>query len=137
MFNNPYNMYYGNQISRIGNIGATPRMAGINSTGGFVNGIGSGKPGFFKSLTSIKWGSVLNNTQKTLNVINQAIPVYYQMKPIFGNLKSLGKIMSAFNEPDNNTNQVNDNRNRNQMNNQIVDKEKKEENMSLPTFFIN
>ena len=30
------------------------------------------------SLKSINWSNILNNTQKTLNVINQAIPVYYR-----------------------------------------------------------
>ena len=43
-------------------------------------------------LSKINWSTLLSNTQKTLNVVNQAIPLYYQVKPIFGNIKTLGKI---------------------------------------------
>ncbi len=74
-----------------------------------------------KGLTNIKWGDVLNNTQKTLNVINQAIPVYYQIKPIFTNIRSLGKLVTAFNESDSQENI----------------ETKKENSNNSPTFFIN
>ena len=43
----------------------------------------------------INWSNILNNTQKTLNVINQAIPVYYQVKPIFGNAKTMLRMVNA------------------------------------------
>ena len=76
MFNNPYNMYpFINQGMNLGNQVAT-------------GAIKAPKGGFFKSLAGIKWGNILNNTQKTLNVINQAIPVYYQIKPIYNNLSN-------------------------------------------------
>lgn len=42
--------------------------------------------------SKINWGSLLSNTQKTLSVVNQAIPLYYQVKPIFSNFKMLGRI---------------------------------------------
>ena len=48
----------------------------------------------------INWGSLLNNTQKTLNIINQAIPVFYQVKPVFNNTKTIFKIMGAIKEDD-------------------------------------
>lgn len=48
----------------------------------------------------LNWGSILNNTQKTLNIINQAIPVFYQVKPIFNNTKTIFKIMGALKEDD-------------------------------------
>lgn len=142
MFNNPYNMFpYQNPMmaSNMMGLSNVGRLAGINGANA-INTVGKvAKPGLFKSLAGIKWGSVLTNTQKTLNVINQAIPVYYQMKPIWGNLKSFGKIMSIFNEPDNNSNennnQINNNLNENQINKNK--NEKKEENTNLPTFFIN
>ena len=76
----------------------------------------------FKSLTTIKWGDVLNNTQKTLNVINQAIPVYYQIKPIFTNIKSLSRLVNAFNENDETPSKI---------------EAKKENSNNSPTFFIN
>lgn len=118
MYNNPYNFYpFINQA-------ANPIYGGLAR---------AAKPSLFKSLTNIKWGSVLTNTQKTLNVINQAIPVYYQIKPIWQNVRSFGKIMSAFNETDNNTNNVNVNTNTSNLN---TIKDIKKEDSSLPTFFI-
>ena len=134
MFNNPYNFYpYMNQSMMGGMPGAMARGATSNIARGAARG------GLFRSISGIKWGNVLTNTQKTLNVINQAIPVYYQIKPIWGNIKSFGRIMSAFNEPDN---KVNNNQGINSMNtsnqrerNQEEILEKKEE-ISSPTFFI-
>ena len=115
MYNNPY--YY-------------PYMNGMNFAGPSVGTTNILRPrgGLFKGISNIKWGTVLNNTQKTLNVINQAIPVYYQIKPIFGNLKSFSRLMSAFNEEDSNTN---NNSNSNTNLNTI-----KNENKNAPTFFI-
>lgn len=105
MYNNPYNFY--------------PYM----NTNYMTNNIRP-RPSLLKGFSNIKWGDVLNNTQKTLNVINQAIPVYYQIKPIFSNVRSLGRLVSAFN--DNSTTTVSNN-----------DQIKKEANNNAPTFFIN
>ena len=49
----------------------------------------------FLSLKKINWSNILNNTQKTLNVINQAIPVYYQVKPIWSNAKTMFRMVNA------------------------------------------
>lgn len=108
MYNNPYNFYpFLNQ--------ATNPIYG-----------GMAKPSIFKALTNIKWGNILTNTQKTLNVINQAIPVYYQIKPVWQNIRSFGHIMSAFNENDNN----------NVKKEEVQTKTSTEKNSNLPTFFI-
>ena len=48
----------------------------------------------------INWGNLLNNTQKTLNVINQAIPVYYQVKPIYNNAKTMFRLIGSMNDSD-------------------------------------
>jgi len=78
MFNNGYNNFYPYQ-----NIGA--------------------RAGLFSSLKGkFNWSSLLNNTQKTLNIINQAIPVFYQIKPIWNNTKTIFKIMGAMKEDDSN-----------------------------------
>ena len=117
MYNNPFNYYpYMNMGRQMGMSAA--KVA---------------KPSIFKSLASIKWGSILTNTQKTLNVINQAIPVYYQIKPIYHNLKSFGKIMSAFNDnsSDTKTNLTNN------LNQNANLETKKENSSNQPTFFIN
>lgn len=50
-------------------------------------------------LKNIKWGTILDGTSKTLNVINQAIPVVYQVKPIIDNAKTMFKVVSIMNEP--------------------------------------
>lgn len=57
------------------------------------------------SLTkAINWSALLDGTQKTLGVINQAIPIVYQVKPILGNAKTLFKIANVMNEPTTTTN---------------------------------
>ena len=75
MYNNPYLYnnypYQGNNLFRRGNI--------FNQ---------------FKE-KKFNWTNILNNTQKTLNLINQAIPVYYQVKPIIQNVGTVFKISHA------------------------------------------
>ncbi|MBR3660755.1 MAG: hypothetical protein IKN63_02510 [Bacilli bacterium] len=128
MYNNPYNYYpYLNTAREIGNMGAmNAGNFGANAMG--MGALARPRGGFLRGLSSIKWGEVLNNTQKTLNVINQAIPVYYQVKPIFSNVKSLGRLVSAFNEPDDTNNNLN------RSSNQTIEKEN---SSNSPTFFIN
>lgn len=50
------------------------------------------------SLKTIKWESLLEGTQKTLGVINQAIPIVYQIKPIVSNAKTIFKIADSLKE---------------------------------------
>ena len=52
-------------------------------------------------LKNIKWTELLDNTGKTLGVINQAIPVVYQVKPILSNAKTLLKIAGSMNNSSN------------------------------------
>lgn len=49
-------------------------------------------------LKNIKWGTILDGTQKTLGVVNQAIPIIYQVKPMINNAKTLFKIANVINE---------------------------------------
>ena len=53
------------------------------------------------ALKNIKWATILDGTQKTLGVINQAIPIVYQVKPIVNNAKTLFKIANVMKEPQN------------------------------------
>lgn len=53
------------------------------------------KAGLFSALKKINWGNFLTNAQKTLGVINQAIPIAYQVKPLWNNTKTIFKIMGA------------------------------------------
>ena len=52
---------------------------------------------------TIKWSELLEGTKKTLDVVNQAIPIYYQVKPIISNAKTLFKVANVIN---NNTTEV-------------------------------
>lgn len=41
------------------------------------------------------WSSFLTTAGKTLNVINQAIPVFYQVRPIIHNAKTMFRVLGA------------------------------------------
>ena len=82
-----------------------------------------GMPNFSRGLTGISLGmprgsylfqklgsrafnlsSILTNTQKTLGVINQAIPIVKQAGPMVNNMKTMFKLAGAFkDETDKNT----------------------------------
>lgn len=47
------------------------------------------------TLKEIKWTSLLDGTQKTLGVLNQAIPVFYQIKPIVQSAKTIWKVTNT------------------------------------------
>lgn len=51
-----------------------------------------------KGLTFTK---VLSGAGKALNFANKAIPMYYQIKPMLGNAKTLVNMYSAMKEPEN------------------------------------
>ena len=54
------------------------------------------------SLTkSINWSGLLDGTQKTLGVINQAIPIVYQVKPIINNARTMFRIADEMRTPAN------------------------------------
>lgn len=55
------------------------------------------KPSLFSKLKSLSFTEILNGTQKTLNIINQAIPIVYQVKPLIENTKTIFKIATAIN----------------------------------------
>lgn len=84
-------------------------------------------------LRKINWASLLTNAQKTLNVVNQAIPLYYQVKPVFSNIKTLGKIGKELNKtPISNQNNIIQNSTpQNNINNDYQDN-----NIPNPTFFL-
>ena len=56
------------------------------------------KPSLLASLKEINWQLILDGTQKTLGIINQAIPVFYQLKPMVNNAKTLFRIAGALND---------------------------------------
>ena len=76
------------------------------------------------AIKAIKWGSILDGTQKTLGVINQAIPVIYQVKPIVSNAKTLFKIANVINTPEKNISQ------------KTTSNEKNQSTKNSPVFYI-
>jgi hypothetical protein len=79
------------------------------------------------------WSGLLNGTQKTLNIINQAIPVFYQVKPIWNNAKTMFRIigeMGKINANNNNNRDSKSNTNTTTVNNQT------DKAGNAPKFFI-
>lgn len=85
MYNNPY--IYQNFVK--------PSL--ISRLLGKTSSLGLGK--------TINFGNILSNTQKSLGIINQAIPIVKEVKPLVNNAKSVFKIASLLN--DNNSNKNN------------------------------
>lgn len=58
-----------------------------------------GRTGAARGISSgINWGNILSNTQKSLGIINQAIPIVNQVKPMIGNAKAMFKIANILND---------------------------------------
>ena len=62
------------------------------------------RPGLFSRLlggaSGIKWSSILNGTQKTLNILNQGIPLVRQASPLMKNAKTMFRLMNEFKKVD-------------------------------------
>ncbi len=76
---------------------------------GAIGGLGAAASGvqrgslfgrLFGRIPKFSFSSMLGTTQKTLGVINQAIPVFYQIKPIWNNAKTMFRVMGALKEED-------------------------------------
>jgi|GEM_PF-2563309 len=48
------------------------------------------------------WNSMLNNTQRTLSIINSAIPLVNQVRPMLSNTSTMLKIYREMSKSDNN-----------------------------------
>ena len=82
--NNFYNPYMYSSFMNTANTASTLGKAG---------GIGS-------LLKKFSLSGFLNGASKTLNVVNQAIPIYYQIKPMITNAKTMFRVMSAVKSSD-------------------------------------
>lgn len=83
--------------------------------------------------SKINLSSILSNTQKTLSVVNQAIPLYYQVKPVFKNLRTLRQLGREFKNIDNTDNKKDLSYSSNNDNKTIVEEKNSIPN---PSFFI-
>lgn len=122
MYNDP-NFFYYNNPSNYGYMtyGPNPRKVGL-----------------FSKLKEIKWGEFLNNTSRTLNVINQAIPIVYQVKPLITNAKTMFRIANIIKSDENNNVSTNKKSYQSSNSNEFQKKEENYENFSSnqPTFFL-
>lgn len=79
----PYFNMYPNMV--------TPALSNAATNGGlFSRLLGRG----------LNWSSILSNTQKTLGIVNQAIPMFKQMSPVVKNAKTMFRIMNEFKKED-------------------------------------
>ena len=53
------------------------------------------------SFNTLSLGKIISGISKTLNLVNQAIPLYKQVKPIINNAGSILTIFKEFNKNDN------------------------------------
>lgn len=59
--------------------------------------------------SGINWSSLFNNTQRTLSIINQAIPAIKQVTPIVKNAKTMFRLMNEFKKIDTPTDSISSN----------------------------
>ena len=83
----------------------------------------------------INWSTILSNTQKTLNIVNQTIPVIKQMGPVMNNAKTMFKLMNEFKKIEPNEKQTNTNKKQNTNTTNIIEQNIKPINTNNPTFF--
>lgn len=77
----------------------------------------------------INFSKFLDGAQKTLNIINQSIPIIYQIKPLYENTKTAIKVMNAIKSDDSKENKSTINK--------VKEKEtKKVEPNNSPTYFL-
>ena len=59
------------------------------------------KTGIFKNLFgNLNLSSIINGTQKTLNIVNQTIPLIKQAGPVINNAKTMFRVMNEFKKVD-------------------------------------
>ena len=149
MYNNPYlinrftpSMLNPNLIRTPAIINNATRSAAVLNgakSGGLLSKLGSSLTG----IKSINWGGLINNTSKTLGIINQTIPLVKQVGPIFTNMKSMLRVASLFNDATNTNINYNNNISIKEQNDNLnLEKYSKTDynittNDNSPTFFIN
>ncbi len=78
-------------------------MRGSMTNNAIRGGVFANKLGLFSklgnglnTLKAINWKGFINNTSKTLGIINQTIPLVKQVGPMMNNMKSMLKVASLF-----------------------------------------
>lgn len=110
MYNQPYFIprYYGTPVMMRGAIGSNMGRA-IGGMGNAMNGARMATQGAsrglglfsrlgssMRALKGVNWGGFITNASKTLNVVNQTIPLVRQVGPMVNNMKSMLRVASIF-----------------------------------------
>ena len=94
--------------------------------------------GILGGIKGTNWSGILSNVQKTLGIVNQAIPMVKQVSPILNNAKTMFKIMNEFKKVDtpisNNTESVV--KENNKFNEESNKQDVNLNNYNQPTFFV-
>ena len=150
MYNNPYIIPgYFNQSMTPNLIRGIPTSTMLSPTTktGLLSKLGTSLSGIKK----INWGGLINNTSKTLGIINQTIPIVRQVGPIMNNMRSMMRVASIFKDETDipkkkpTQNLTTNNYSNNYQNNNIHSTQPKEKHIyskqqeydESPTFFIN
>lgn len=89
----------------------------------------------------INWSSILNGAQRTLGLVNQAIPFVKQAAPMVRNAKTMFKVMNEFKKVETPNTNVSNSNTSNNVNNASEINASNGENVQMvsnggPTFFI-
>ena len=79
---------------------------------------------------------LLNGASKTLGVINQAIPVFYQIKPIINNAKTMYRVAKEINSNDRKNNNTSINNSNNSYDASSNNVSNNSDDINKPNFFI-
>lgn len=155
--NNPFPPFYNNINSTplrgpslLGRATMSPNLfRGTNGGLGNILRGGANAGGIFSKLkgSGITLGNILTNTQKTLNVVNQAIPIIKQTGPMFNNMKTMFRLASAFKDETSNTKTTpkekekeksneNDNNNLDNTKENVKENDTESKHNNEPNFFI-
>lgn len=116
-----------------------------SATGTGILGKSGGLAGFKGLLSKFSFSGFLNSASKTLNVVNQAIPIYYQVRPMINNAKTMFRIMGAVKDDSSTTSQnttktSSSNTTNSQIKKPVVNRKIENDNYSVdtnnPVFFI-
>lgn len=95
--------------------------------------------GILGGIKGTNWSNILSNVQKTLGIVNQAIPMVKQVSPIVNNAKTMFKIMNEFKKVDTPIKDNSENINKKSDENNTVKNDINEKtnlnNYNQPTFF--
>lgn len=108
-----------------------PRLSSLFG-GRAASGVASTGALGVQTASKVTFSSLLNGASKTLGVINQAIPVFYQVKPMWNNAKTMFRVIKEINTNDTKTN-VNE-QTATTINQSSLTQNK--ENSNSPTFFV-